>query len=107
MKTTAIPTPRSELSSHEVDDDLMIYDPMTGRGHFLNQTAAHIWRLLDGQLTVASLARTFAEAYGLPYRAALTDVRATLEGFDQAGLLAPADETLGQAKGRGAVDRTD
>jgi PqqD family protein of HPr-rel-A system len=87
MEADRSPAPRLELVSYELDDDLMVFDPVTGQAHFLNPTAASIWQMLDGAQTVAGLARAIGDAYKIPYGTALADVRGTLAGLAEAGLL--------------------
>jgi len=45
-----------QLLSEELDDELIVYDQNTHRGHCLNRTAALVWRHADGERTIADLA---------------------------------------------------
>jgi hypothetical protein len=53
---TERPKRRSNLLSHDVEDDLLVYDPLTGEAILLNGTAAAIFELLDGQRTPLDIA---------------------------------------------------
>ena len=45
-----------KLLTHEVGEELVVYDRTNDRAHRLNATAARVWRSLDGSRTVADLA---------------------------------------------------
>ena len=39
---------RVDALSRPLDDELLVYDARTHRGHCLNQTAAAVWKACDG-----------------------------------------------------------
>ena len=51
-------TPRAKtgLLSEPLDDELIVYDQGRDRGHCLNRTAAMVWRLADGERSIADIA---------------------------------------------------
>ncbi len=49
---------RLDALSRELLDELLVYDGRTHRGHCLNQTAAAVWRLCDGETTIPGMTRT-------------------------------------------------
>jgi len=61
MKTQALeflPKARSEaLITKEVADELLVYDRTRDKAHCLNETAAEIWKLCDGQTSAPEIAR--------------------------------------------------
>ena len=50
----------------EVADGYVIYDPKRDRVHYLNQTAAVVLELCNGQVTAGELVALIQDAYGLP-----------------------------------------
>jgi len=82
------PAASPRVISYQLDDDTVVYDEATREGFILNGTASRIWALADGSRTAASLARSIAEAYGIPYKEARDDVDEFVTELSQAGLLA-------------------
>jgi hypothetical protein len=66
MDSNFRPRPAEGIEISEVADGFVIYDPKQDRVHYLNQTAAVILELCNGQLTADELAALIQEAYGLP-----------------------------------------
>ena len=66
MDSNFRPRPAEGIEISEVADGFVIYDPKQDRVHYLNQTAAVILELCNGQLTAGELASLVQEAYGLP-----------------------------------------
>jgi hypothetical protein len=67
-----------------LDDEILLYHPGRTRALYLNQTAAVIWDLCDGERTTGEIIDLLTEAY--PEAEALEeDVRATLRLFAQNG----------------------
>jgi len=50
------PRATSGLLSEPLDDELILYDRNRDRGHCLNRTAALVWRLSDGEHSIADMA---------------------------------------------------
>lgn len=46
---------RDGLLSEQLEDELIVYDQESNRGHCLNRTAALVWRHADGDRTIADL----------------------------------------------------
>jgi hypothetical protein len=68
-----------------VEDGCVVFVPDTDQVHFLNETAMHVLHLCDGQADSASLQAEFGEPGEVGF-----DVRAILEQFERAGIIAPA-----------------
>ncbi|MCI5044794.1 MAG: PqqD family protein, partial [Aquisalinus sp.] len=72
----------ANLEVQVLEHETLIYDPSNGGAcHVLNQSAAAVWRLCDGERTVSDLAAELAMQTGLPedeqiVELALTDLRA-------------------------------
>ena len=46
----------SHLLIHQVEDEMVVYDRKRKRAHRLNEAAAKVWNLLDGERTVSEIA---------------------------------------------------
>jgi hypothetical protein len=69
------PTPNREVSLQRVGQEAILHDRRNGRAHVINESAAQIWELCDGQHTRDQIVSAFAAAYALP----AADVRADVE----------------------------
>lgn len=87
---TATPRSAAEIASirpivapnvieHEIDEDLVLYDPRSDSVHVLNETAAAVWWLCDGKLTCQEIAGQIAQLYGKQLPDVETDVLETLQ----------------------------
>lgn len=68
----------------QLSDEFLVYDKETSKAHCLNNTAAEVWKLCDGETTVAEIVRTMES------RSSLVDekiVWLSLAKFARAGLL--------------------
>jgi hypothetical protein len=83
------PRVREDLVFRELDEDWVVFDPVTRRLHALNRTAAVVWEHCGGDLTVAEIAQAVRGAFADPPapEAVLDDVAAILERFRTEGLL--------------------
>ncbi|MGI8684022.1 MAG: HPr-rel-A system PqqD family peptide chaperone [Acidimicrobiales bacterium] len=74
----------------EVDDSVALYQPDSGQVFVLNITAADVWRLGDGELTLDEVVAALAQAYGKAPEEIHADVAATVDRLREDGLLTPA-----------------
>jgi PqqD family protein of HPr-rel-A system len=58
--------PRPDLETVDLDEELLIFDPLQETSHIFNRTAAEIWRLLGGRVPVTDLAAALEKRYHLP-----------------------------------------
>ncbi len=72
---------------HEIDGEIVLYDPKRNRVHTLNPTAAVIWQLCDGSRTVDQLAEDMAIMYDMDQVVVKRDLIQVLEDFGKAHLL--------------------
>ncbi len=72
---------RENLIVHEMDDEILLYDPQIDRTHRLNPTAAMIWRLCDGSKTPEEMARSLMEHYEVEFDAAIKDTQSVVQQF--------------------------
>jgi plasmid maintenance system antidote protein VapI len=57
---------RDGLVVRELPDEVLVYDLESHKAHCLNSTAAAVWRLCDGETTVADMAFRLAREVGEP-----------------------------------------
>ncbi len=87
MATASKPKVRKDLDIVELDDELVLYDPARDEVHYLNVTAALVFRLCDGSATVRELATEIAAAMGVPEKRVERQVRTLLKDLREVGLL--------------------
>ena len=85
-----VPRPRRGVSFVEVDDELVIAAPADG-GHFdahwLDRTAAVVWRTLDGSTTLEGLIDELSDAFAADRDVVRADVLELARSLGRAGLL--------------------
>jgi len=86
------PRRRFDVTVHELDDEALVYDPMTGSTHRLNATALFIWYACDGSQDTRAVARRLAEAYEVSEDAAVTHVERLLAALQSQRLLEDRDD---------------
>lgn len=87
-KEVTQPCRRPHVQERTAGADLVLYDPVGGRLHVLNPTAAAVWKMCDGSLPTSTLAGRFSEVYAIgPDQDPLADVRQVLKQFLEAGLI--------------------
>src|SRR5262245_32147715 len=74
------------LIVQELSDETIVYDEDAHRAHCLNRSAALVWLLCDGQISVAELAHHVERELGVPASEDL--VWLTLRRLQRARLLA-------------------
>ena len=85
------PAPRADLSTFELDDDLVLYDPLNGQSFVLNATGRLVWSLCDGARSPLAIAGELAAGFGVEGEQALSDVDELLDNLRTAGLLEQND----------------
>lgn len=63
MNSDAIPSPNTEFSLEEIDDELLLYHPAKTKAVYLNETAALVWQLCDSERSVAEIVSLLEENY--------------------------------------------
>ncbi len=69
----------NHLIQHDMDDEVLVYDPVVDRTHRLNVSATRIWELCDGTRSLEDIARVLTEQFEVEFETALQDARAVLE----------------------------
>jgi PqqD family protein of HPr-rel-A system len=87
MATASKPKVRSDLDIVELDDELVLYDAAQDKVHYLNATAALVFKLCDGSASVWELSTEIGEALGVPEKRVERQVRTLLKDLREVGLL--------------------
>ena len=82
-----LPTPNTDVSLQRVGQEAILHDRGNGRAHVINESAAQIWELCDGQHTVDEIVSAFAAAYELPPADVRADVQYILAKFHELRVL--------------------
>ena len=75
------PTPNKDVSLQRVGQEAILHDRRNGRAHVINESAAQIWELCDGQNTLDQIVIAFAAAYAQPAADVRADVQYILAKF--------------------------
>lgn len=54
------------LLSERIDNELLVFNEASGEGHALNESAAAVFGLCDGETDRATMADALARDFGLP-----------------------------------------
>ena len=81
------PTPSTDVSLQRVGQEAILHDRRNGRAHVINESAAQIWELCDGQNTLDQIVSAFAAAYALPAADVQADVHYILAKFHELRVL--------------------
>ena len=79
--------PRNGLEVEDMGDEVLIYVPGSDKTILLNETAALVWRLCDGQRTAVEISDLLAEAYPESDSAIRKQVQDTLSDFVERGIV--------------------
>ena len=77
----APPTRSADVTLQRVGQEAILYDRRLGRAHVINDSAARIWDLCDGQTSTADITKSFAAAYDMTEAAVRDDVAQILTTF--------------------------
>lgn len=58
-----IPAQRGDIELHRLDDEALLFDPLTSNTHRLNATAFEIWKQCDGTHKAADIAARLTELF--------------------------------------------
>jgi hypothetical protein len=84
---TQPPTPNREVALQRVGAEAILHDRRNGRAHVINEPAARIWELCDGQATLDQIAQAFAASYTMPVSSVRDDVIYILSKFRELQIL--------------------
>ena len=83
----ARPRKMDHLIEHDMDEEVLVYDPVIDRTHRLNVSATLIWELCDGTRSLEDIARALTEQFEVEFETALQDARTVLEQLKEEQLL--------------------
>ena len=83
----SIPKPLEGYRVEEMDGELLLYHPQSTATIYMNQTAALVWQLCDGEREVAEIIAILAESFPDAEPSVNSDVMTTLKMFQQQGAL--------------------
>ncbi len=81
------PLRRTDLTVHELDGEVLVYDPATADTHRLNETALFIWRACDGRRNATRMAARLLQAYDVRPDSALEHVNRMFLQFKERQLV--------------------
>ncbi len=84
---TAIPRRTPSVASRALDGEAVLVHPEQGKVTVLNGVGARVWELIDGQHTIAEMARVIADEYEVSLIKAETDTLAFCRDLAGRGLL--------------------
>jgi hypothetical protein len=82
-----IPVRSADATLQRVGAEAILHDRRNGRAHVINNSAARIWELIDGQANVEQIAGAFAAIYAMPASEVHDDVLAILATFRELRVL--------------------
>lgn len=77
------PTIRADVTVQHVDAEILVLDLKSGSIHQLNATAAWILAQCNGENSIETITRDFAENFSLDLETAASDVASTLKQLNQ------------------------
>jgi hypothetical protein len=77
------PRIRPDLTVQHVNDESLVLDLESGQIHQLNETAAWILAKCNGENSVASITKEFAEYFSMDSETAASDVTTSLDQLNQ------------------------
>lgn len=85
------PARSPDVTLQHVGKEAILYDRRGGQAHVINDSAARVWELCDGQTTLNDIVNAFAAMYGLPPADIHDDVVSIMTSFAELHVLAEAD----------------
>jgi hypothetical protein len=83
----AKPLPADGYRVEEIDGELLLYHPQSTATVYMNNTAALVWQLCDGNREVAEIVEILVESFPDTEGDLRSDVLRALDSFHQQGAL--------------------
>lgn len=83
----AIPIQRAGVLREQIDDETLLYRHVQKKMVYLNDSAATVWNLCDGQRTIGEIIALLTGAYPEAQGQIEADVRATIDTLLDEGVL--------------------
>lgn len=87
MIATIKPRQAEGVMLTDADEESILYDPIQGNVHILNETGASIWELCDGRRTIEEIAKIIEIDFEAEDESVLADVKEFVEELEKQGLL--------------------
>ncbi|MGH2701403.1 MAG: HPr-rel-A system PqqD family peptide chaperone [Actinomycetota bacterium] len=87
---TYVPRRAADVLELDMEDGLVVYNHDSSLVHHLNPSAALVWRICDGEASVAQLSAEVAEEYGLVRQNVQRELQSLVAEFDALGLVEDA-----------------
>jgi len=81
------PIPNRDVALQRVGAEAILHDRRNGRAHVINEPAARVWELCDGEATLDQIAQAFATSYAMPVASVRDDVIYILSKFRELHIL--------------------
>ena len=85
--TNLVPELHTDYVRREVDGECVVWSPRAAEPAVLDPVATVMLDVIDGEASIAQLAREVHEEVGVPFDVALRQVERTVQLLDGAGLL--------------------
>ena len=81
------PRIRPDILTESIEDEMVVFVPETDQTHLLNLTAAAIFELCDGAMTVKDIIKTLKESVNETPEGMKEEIYKTLSEYIEKGLL--------------------
>jgi len=78
---------RSDITVQVIGDEVMLYDSGNEKIHVLNHSAYAIWKMCNGENSLADMYEQLTLQYADAGLDLVDDIQVTIDGFIQKGLL--------------------
>ncbi len=78
---------KNRLITKKLENEFIVVDTENGQVHSLNETAAMIWQMYDGKLSIDEITQCILEKYKVTFETAKSDVEKVLRSFIEKGLI--------------------
>lgn len=91
MQGTDIPIKDPELLAHELDQQLVLVQPILGKVKVINQVGTFVWTQIDGHSSVDAIVSAVINSFAVDPQVAQQDVLAFLSDLLKKGLISLQD----------------
>ena len=75
------PISSKDVTLQRVGQEVILHDRRNGRAHVINETAAQVWELCDGRITLDQIVSALSASYQVPASVVREDVNYILAKF--------------------------
>ncbi len=88
MNSDQVPRRVEEYQIEEIDGELLLYNAGSLETIYLNEPAAIVWYLCDGERSIGDIVGLLAESYPDASESIASDIRDILQSFEDHGCVA-------------------